>query len=502
MSSPFFWRTALSPSLAALLLYGGGKSHMLRTALLALDEMAQGRLALFPSLPLDLLLCAYEGDPENSTLAGQILHMAPKLGGLSSRQRALLTAVSQGQCPPSLLQWQKGLAAWQEGQWSEALPHLQKAGQDWLTPLEKAGQCLWALGEREGALHLWRSVLQRRPWHTRLLLTLHDHWRGLDEPASPPGPTAVLFYSWNKADHLHAALQSLQNSLQDVALVVCLDNGSTDSTPQVLRHWQEQWGQRFLPVTLPVNVGAAAARNWLAALPEVRRLPFAAYVDDDALLPPLWLRHLGRAVQEYPQASVWGCRVADAHKPWQTQAGPLHLHPQYQALPNENFLPLQADMAEALSAEVAFSPLLAEAQPFVLGGQRAEDPDCHDLAFLRPCASVTGCCHLFRTEALAAEGFALPFSPSQYDDAERDLRMLFKGQTACYTGFCTVGHAKNTGKSSLSAAAYGNGLGNRYKLHGLFDQAAIHSMVLREHDALWEDWERKLAWLEQNTELC
>ena len=48
-------------------------------------------------------------------------------------------------------------------------------------------------------------------------------------------------------------------------------------------------------------------------------------------------------------------------------------------------------------------------------------PDWGAYGLTRPCATVTGCCHLFPTDVLAATGgFDLRFSPTQYDDLDHD----------------------------------------------------------------------------------
>jgi GT2 family glycosyltransferase len=71
------------------------------------------------------------------------------------------------------------------------------------------------------------------------------------------------------------------------------------------------------------------------------------------------------------------------------------------------------------------------------------DPDFGQFRYLRPCASVMGCCHLFRTETLERlGGFDLRFSPSQFDDVDHDLRLLAKGMPAVFQGHCTVGHRR------------------------------------------------------------
>lgn len=513
-----------SPRVAELLLYNSvGKAHRLRMATLELEALAQGQATASLPLARDLLLGTFESDPADASTAAQALRIGLKLG-LAPELIPELEAAATESVTPLLTHWREGLAAWRDGHMTDAVLHFSQCGTTFTAPVECLGHCMAALGEKDMAVKLWQDVLRRRPWHTQLYLTLHDYAQGYNAPLALSsalskqglGQAAALFYSWNKAEDLDVALASLADedgSLpQGLALVASLNNGSTDATADVMRRWQERWGQRFLPVHLPVNVGAAAARNWLASLPEVRALPYAIYIDDDALLPRHWLGHLGRAMQAYPDAAVWGCRIVDARDPQNLQCGPLHMQPLF-CLDAEAGGPLPGEpdtQGKDTHPDVAFSPLLAEGQPFRLSYQWCAGLDYGAYSFLRPCASVAGCCHLFRTTDLAQLGFSLNFSPSQHDDAHRDLTMLQQGRLACYTGFCTVRHNKRTGagkrtgtgaendqKQSLSGAAYGNAMGNRYKLHGAFDAETIAAGVRHEYAALQRDFSQRVAWLEQ-----
>ncbi len=399
----------------------------------------------------------------------------------------------------------------------------------WLAPVELAGHCLTRLGDAPAALPLWDAVLAARPWHVNLALRAHDVWRGVDAPeAAPAGSTAVLLYSWNKAQELDTALAHLAPGLPDVTRIALLDNGSTDGTGDVVRRWAGQFGaDRCTAVHLPVNVGAAAARNWLMRLPEVAACDFAAYLDDDAAVPPDWLRRMAGAVRRQPDAAAWGGRTLDWHAPYIVQSADLHLTAHFRApegTPSDlaafaddtpppsgndagNDTGSEADGAaggparDVLSPEVAFAASRVHALPFSVSDLHAQVTDMGRFDYLRPCISVTGCCHMFRTaELLQSGGFSLSLSPSQYDDLEHDLRRAREGHMACYTGFLPVRHMKRSGKAvRMGAAQFGNGLGNRYKLSGMFDAAEVLAMRRREFEALERDLLRKLAALSAHT---
>ena len=366
----------------------------------------------------------------------------------------------------------------------------------WLAPTERTAHCMARLGARDGALALWHTVLTARPWHTSLILRAHDMACGLHTPLeAAPGRTAVLLYSWNKAHELDTALHALAASLDDIAVVACLDNGSTDATGSVITGWAERIGrERFIPVSLPVNTGAAAARNWLMQLPEVAACDFTAYLDDDATVPADWLRHFARAVSCFPAASAWGCRIVDWHAPALVQSADLHLVPRFD---------MDAATRDASAADVAFSPMLAHGMPFTVSDLHNQTTDQGYFDHIRPCLSVTGCCHLFRTAELRAQGgFSLALSPSQYDDLEHDLRAARNGQFACYNGFLAVRHMKRTGKATrMSGAQFGNALGNRYKLHGMYSPEDIMRIHSLEQDILERDLLRRMALLETSESL-
>jgi len=64
-----------------------------------------------------------------------------------------------------------------------------------------------------------------------------------------------------------------------------VDNGSTDETSQVIAAYADRLGSdRLVPVILPVNVCAPAARNWLMRREECRESAWTAFLDDDAVV--------------------------------------------------------------------------------------------------------------------------------------------------------------------------------------------------------------------------
>ncbi len=348
-------------------------------------------------------------------------------------------------------------------------------------------ESLYRAGDREGALALWSVAAEARPWQVNLLLRRDDVAKGRDLPGNlPAGRGAVLFYTWNKAECIDEALASIAASDLGDARVVVLDNGCTDETPAVLARWAERaphrLGERLHTVTLPLNIGAPPARNWLLTLPEVRACDWVAFLDDDATVLPHWLRLFGASMAAHPAANVYGCRVVDYSVPMLLQSVDLHLDP-------------GGDMAAAPENAPGYR------RRFSVSDLHLQELDFGQFSYQRPCVSVTGCCHLFRRAVFDAVGpFDLRYAPSQYDDLEHDLRQARAGRMACYTGFLPVRHMKRSGKAvRMGAAQFGNGLGNRYKLSGMFDAAEVLAMRRREFETLERDLLRKLAALSART---
>jgi len=339
----------------------------------------------------------------------------------------------------------------------------------------RGGGALRGAGVDAAALPLLRDALAVAPWQASLACVTADLVSGARHALSPPaGPALVLLYTWNKAADLDATLASLFASDLLGARVLVLDNGSADATPQVLDAWAAREGERLARLRLPVNIGAPAARNWLAATPEARAAESLVYLDDDVDLPPDWLLRLGAAQKIHPEAGVVGCTVADFQAPHLLQNVAGHL-----VIPPE---------ASGDRPDLDFQSLTPN--PFRLLDAHMQGPDWGLFAHVSPCASVTGCCHLFRRAALdapAAEGggFALALGPSQYDDFERDLRMCASGRFAVHTGHLKVRHRKRSGISAQAGdEASSNAAGNRYKMQTLHPRAEIAGCIAAQNARL------------------
>lgn len=541
----FSWRQ-LPETVALPLLKGSvGVAHLTSIAEAALHEAAgkpeEGSRLL--QLAGQALLAAWESDPLNSGAAAQLLHVhrvSPFLNRAAAALAETANAISPPENPEEMerlraclmardteeslrylgrrLRHEPGNPFWiRQGAWvgmaeerldwterllskADILPAPLREGLladvefargawraargRYLSALRAMPSPVWRerLGEtflREGlvdeALAQWDVVLTQRPWHANLLLRRDDVIHGRHLPGEhPAGQGAVLLYTWNKAEHLNATLESLAASDLGQARLVVLDNGSADATPQVIAAWAQRLGPRLDRVRLPCNIGAPAARNWLLAMPENRACDWAAFVDDDVELPRDWLRLLGRAMRERPGHAVYGCRVVNHDTPMTVQSADMHLEPGGPSGSSEGGVMGQEP---------------AHIRRFSVSGIHHQTLDFGDFSYLRPCVSVTGCCHLFRMEALDAVGhFDLRFSPSQYDDLEHDVRHALRGQWPVYQGHLRVRHMKNSGRAAWADSA---GMlcawANLFKLQMRYTQEEYDALRRAEHEMLLAD---------------
>jgi GT2 family glycosyltransferase len=329
-------------------------------------------------------------------------------------------------------------------------------------------------GEAKGALAgLWQAI----PWHVNLTLKLHDLFR----PAPTASPedceeAAVLLYSWNKADLLADTLESLLRSEIGRARVFALNNGSSDHTGQVLAQAARRFGaDRFHIETLPVNVGAPAARNWLLSLPEVRKARWAAFLDDDIVLPEDWLLRLLGPTRGRDDLGAVGCRITAAVPPFGLQSADYNIFPvrppegEPDALPNR--VPVHDNCAGS--------------------------PDTGMFTYTRPCLSVSGCCHLVNMRSMERTGpFDLRYTPSQFDDLDRDLRASLDGTPALYVGGLAVRHVQHSSLAkSKTAKQIGQVMGNKLKLDTKYTDEELDRLGRENQAMLWADLEEKSRFL-------
>ncbi len=319
---------------------------------------------------------------------------------------------------------------------------------------------------------LWRKL----PWHPHLILCLHALLHA-PAPATDARDVRLLLYSWNKRDLLRATLESLAAGELLGAPIVVLDNGSQDGTSEMLAQAASRFPAGCLEsLRLPVNIGAPGARNWLLALPRVRESRYVCFLDDDVVLPRDWLPRLLGSALAAPWAGVVGCRIVSAAAPACLQSADYNLLPGRYGQETYPGFPENIHLLENAA-----------------GGL-----DLGLFAYRRRTLSVSGCCHLLRTDTLDSVGrFDLRFSPTQFDDLERDIRANLAGVPVLYDGTVSIGHVQHSSLAKASsAAAVGQVAGNKVKLECLYTREQVQGLAEGGLTRLWDDLaakERELA---------
>lgn len=247
----------------------------------------------------------------------------------------------------------------------------------------------------------------------------------------------VFLYSWNKCDELKQTLELLAQTSYDNFKIFVLNNGSQDGTLELLDLYVPQWFKEYKIIHLPVNIGAAPARNWLWADPENQSADYIAYFDDDIIFEPDWLNKMIEALEAHPKAGVVGAKILNANGPKTIQHSGGVL----------------TGAGEDWLEKVA------------LWGS-VEDHGQFDN--LSPRDYVMGCCNLYRASAMREVGdFDIQFSPSQFDDVDHHLRLRLLGWEVLFHGGVEIRHLRNSGGPRNI-----NHLANRFKLSEKFKDKA------------------------------
>ncbi len=300
-------------------------------------------------------------------------------------------------------------------------------------------------GRREMAQALWRAALAADPTLTPVRLRLEELERPLQVNAALPRERSVVvcLFSWNKAEDLERTLRSLAASRLGKAKVRLLLNGCTDDSAARVEAARAAFGETdFAVISLPVNVGVAAARNWLLSLPETAQADYVVFADDDIEVPGDWLETMLSVAESDPSIGVVGGKAVFPA----SGCGADRLQ----------FLYRVAGLA--LPGLFKFSPSVPDEPSF----------DTGLYTFLRPCLTVMGCLVLLRGAMLRDVGpYDIRFNPSQVEDMDHDLSVVLKGYTVMYCGHVKVRHYRNSGSVPQNPAAiWLNHLKMSCKRHG------------------------------------
>jgi GT2 family glycosyltransferase len=332
---------------------------------------------------------------------------------------------------------------------------------------QRTAELLARLGRLEEAAARYARLLQAMPWHVNVLLRLDSLLREAGRPAPQNlDDAAVLLFTWNKADLLRDTLDRLaKTEAVRAGLVAVLDNGSTDHTPEVLdQAKQGPLGDKLLTLRPRVNVGAPAARNWLLSLEDVRAREYLIFLDDDVILEPGWLHALVAAARDHPECGTVGCRIKSAEPSGYLQSADYNLLP----------------------PESGRSPVQEVEQHVHVFDNCAGRQDTGLFTYTRPAAHVSGCCHLLRRKTLdSVGGFDIRFGPTQFDDLERDLRLLAAGSHCLYAGEVAARHVQFSSLAKAQTLAQtGQVMGNMIKLASMYELDAARRLYAANLETL------------------
>ncbi|MCB5272434.1 MAG: glycosyltransferase [Candidatus Cloacimonetes bacterium] len=238
----------------------------------------------------------------------------------------------------------------------------------------------------------------------------------------------IFIYSWNKAAELEVTLRSLAATDYPNYKVFILNNGSDDGTAELLATLPPQLFREYKVITLPINIGAPAARNWLYVDPETSEAEYIAYFDDDIEVQPDWLVLLLQSLLQNPRAGVVGAKIINASNPKTVQ------HSGGVLTRGEDWI-----------NNVLLFTNCADQGQFDNISQRDY---------------VMGCANLYRRNAMDEVGlFDIQFAPTQFDDVDHHLRMRLHGWQVLFNGLVEVRHMRSSG-----GPANANHLANRFKL--------------------------------------
>lgn len=357
--------------------------------------------------------------------------------------------IEQCQVPPllqPLLEQQIMKYCLLQGDIERARKHLDRCPGDtnneiWLND---AAEVYARTGEVEKAINCYRASLKRDP----LQIPVHYRLAELEHPFIPDpsvlsSKIAVFLYSCNKSQLLQRTLRSLASTKTGNAQIVVLLNNCTDDSEAAVRAINEHlFSGKIEIISLPVNIGAPAARNWLLATEKGRTAEYVAFLDDDVEIPSDWLIKLLTVLRNNPGSGVAGSKTLAPGKPKQLQ----YLYRNVSVV-SDGLIRLSLD-----------APVFNH------------DGGTYD--FIRPTANVMGCCHVFTRAALdAAPQFDIRFSPTQMDDIAHDLDLCLKGFKVMYCGLVECVHHQMSGVGRNSWAdilKIGNVMGNDVKFYYRF----------------------------------
>ncbi len=127
----------------------------------------------------------------------------------------------------------------------------------------------------------------------------------MDAQPSPAARFSVVICTYNRARLLAVGAGSVAQQIADPALweLIIVDNGSTDTTQQVVEELAREYPQRRIRCVVESTPGSGAARR---AGAQAARGEWVAFMDDDARAPTGWLQTADQIIRQHPDLDGLG----------------------------------------------------------------------------------------------------------------------------------------------------------------------------------------------------
>lgn len=139
---------------------------------------------------------------------------------------------------------------------------------------------------------------------------------------------SVIIVNYNKAPYTELCLNSLAQTDYEPFEVICIDNGSTDGTGDLLERMQreqQKTGRRFEVIANDSNVGACTARNQGM---EIAKGDYIVFMDNDiAVRGAQWLRKLQAVLEESDDIGIAGPKLVFPFEPYDIEIAGAAISP-------------------------------------------------------------------------------------------------------------------------------------------------------------------------------
>lgn len=260
---------------------------------------------------------------------------------------------------------------------------------------------------------------------------------------SVPSITAIIC-TYNRDRYLGAAIDSLLHQDYDNYDVLIVDNASTDSTQTVVG---ERLDHPKLRYVYEPTLGLSVARN--RGYQETES-PIIAYLDDDAVASPQWLRVLVEAYDTNEKLAIAGGRVS-------------LLWPDNQQQPRW----ISADLAQGLGAYDLGSEILSITDPnltprglnYSLRRSFLEAVEGFDIQLGRVGKRLLSNEELFMTELALAQGWQVAYLPeafAEHNVAPERLKINWFLRRSWWQGVSECYREKVAGRNGMAQLGRGS----------------------------------------------